>query len=91
MLKGLKLKSKLPDKNTDSSNQASQPTRIEEEAPATSVNKEKRWLKTNDDLPPQKKIVLEEQTIKEDDLVQACENIWKNFLQGILLWFFLHF
>jgi len=82
MLKGLKLKSKLPDKNTDSSNQAPQSTRIEEEAPPTSVNKEKRWLKTSDDLPPQKKIVLEEHTIKEDDLVQACENIWKNFLQG---------
>jgi len=40
MLKGLKLKSKLPDKNTDSSNQAPPPTRIEEEAPATSANKE---------------------------------------------------
>ncbi len=38
MLKGLKLKSKLPDKNTtDSSTQPPPPTRIEEEP---SVNKE---------------------------------------------------
>jgi len=80
MLKGLKLKSKLPEKNTtDSSTQPLPPTRIEEES---SGNREKRWLKTSGDLPPQKKIILEEQTTTEDDLIQACENIWKNFLQG---------
>jgi len=42
-----------------------------------------RWLKTSGDLPPQKKIILEENTTTEDDLIQACENIWKNFLQGL--------